>query len=112
MRRSRPADSGTFGAVEEPELDAGGVGHAAHDAVERIDLADEVALPEAANGRVAAHLADGLDLVRQQQRTRAQTCGSRCGLAASVAAADDDDVEGVRRAHVLGVHIGRAARRH
>ena len=48
-----------LGAVEQPELDAGRVGHPAHQAVERIDLAHQVALAEPADGRVAGHLADG-----------------------------------------------------
>ena len=85
-----------------PELDAGGVGHPAHDAVERVDLADQVALAQAADGRVAAHLADGLELVGQQQRARAQTRRRSRGFAAGVAAADDDDVVGALRTHVSG----------
>ena len=35
------------------------VGDAAHDAVEGVDLANEMALAEAADGRVAGHGADG-----------------------------------------------------
>jgi hypothetical protein len=92
--RPWPAHGGALRAIEQPELDAGGVRHPAHDAVESVDLADEVALPEPANGRVATHLADGLELVGQQQRARAQTRSGRSRLAASVAAANDDDVEG------------------
>ena len=48
-----------FGAVEQPELDAGGIGDAAHQAIESIDLAHQMALTEAADGRIARHLADG-----------------------------------------------------
>ena len=48
-----------LGAVEQAELDAGGVGDPAHHAVERIDLAHQVALAEPADRRVAGHLADG-----------------------------------------------------
>ena len=48
-----------LGAVEQAELDAGRVGHPAHQAVQRVDLAHQVALAEPADGRVAGHLADG-----------------------------------------------------
>ena len=62
-------------------------------AVEGVDLADQVALAQAADGRVAGHLADRLELVGEQQRARAQPRGRGRGLAAGVAAADDDHVE-------------------
>ena len=39
---ARAAHGRTLAAIEEPELDAGGVGHAAHEAVERVDLAHQV----------------------------------------------------------------------
>ena len=68
------------------------IGRAPHHAVERVDLADQMALAEAADGRVAGHLADGLGLVGQQRRARAAARGRRRRLAAGMAAADDDDV--------------------
>ena len=81
-----------LGAVEQAELDAGGVRHAPHQAVERIDLAHEMALAEPADGRVAGHLADGGEAVRDQRRARAHAGGRRGGLAAGMAAADHNDV--------------------
>ena len=83
-------DGGALGAVEEAELDAGAVGHAAHDAVERVHLAHEVALAQAADGRVAGHHADGGELERQQHRARAGARGGVRGLAAGMAAAHHD----------------------
>ena len=49
-----------LGAVEHAELDAGGVDDLAHLAAEGVDLADDLPLGDAADGRVAAHLADGV----------------------------------------------------
>src|SRR5438477_8886112 len=49
-----------LGAVEHPELDAGRVGDTAHCPTEGIDLADDLPLGDAADGRVATHLADGI----------------------------------------------------
>ena len=66
------ADGGALRAVEQAELDAGAVGDDAHDAVEGVDLADQMAFAQTADGRVARHLADGLDLVRDQRGARAR----------------------------------------
>ncbi len=82
-----------LGAVEQAELDAGGVGHPAHQAVEGVDLAHQVALAEAADGRVARHLADGGEAVRDERRARPHARSRRRSLAAGMAAADHDDVE-------------------
>ncbi len=90
---ARALDRRALAAVEHAELDAGGVGHAAHEAVERIDLAHEMALAETADGGVAGHLADGGEAVGDQRRARAHAGRGRSRLAAGMAAADDDDVE-------------------
>ena len=68
------------------------VGQPAHQPVEGVDLAHQVALAQAADGRVAGHLADGLELVGEQQGARAEARRRGRGLAAGVPAADDDHV--------------------
>src|SRR5690606_2384554 len=78
--------------IEGAPLDAGGVGGAGHGAAQGIDLAHQVALADAADGRVAAHLPHGLDAVGQQQGARAHPGRRQGGLGAGVAAADHDDV--------------------
>ena len=85
---ARPA----LGAVEQAELDAGRVGDPAHQAVERIDLAHQMALAEPADRRIARHLADGRGLVGDQRGARAHARGRGSRLAAGMAAADHDDV--------------------
>ncbi len=57
------ADGRALAAVEHPELDAGAVDGPGHEPVEGVDLADQLALGEAADGRVAGHLADGVEVV-------------------------------------------------
>ena len=96
----RPVALGARGAygralagVQRAELDAGGVGRARHGPAQGIDLARQMALADAADGRIARHLADSLDVLRQQQRATAHARGGECGLGAGVAAANDDDVE-------------------
>ena len=83
-----------LGAVEQAELDAGRIRHPPHQAIKRIDLAHQMALAEPADGRIAGHLADGGKAVRDQRRARAHAGSRRRGLAAGMAAADNDDVEG------------------
>ncbi len=72
--RARPAHRRSLAAIEHAELDAGLVGDAAHQAVERIDLAHQMALAEPADRRVARHRADGREPVRDQ-RGVARPCG-------------------------------------
>ena len=90
---------GSFAPVQHAELDAGGVGHPAHQAVERVDLADQMALAKPANGRIAGHFADRGEAMGNQRRARAMRRRSGSSLAAGMAAADHD--------HVVGVGIPR-----
>ena len=82
-----------LGAVEQPELDAGRVGHPAHQAVQGIDLAHQMALAEPADGRIAGHLADGREGMRDERGARAHARRRRRRLAAGVAAAHYDHIE-------------------
>ena len=58
---------------------------------ERVDLLDQVSLADAADRGIAAHLAQGLDVVRQQQGAGPHAGGRERGFGAGMAAADDDD---------------------
>ena len=90
---ARALHGGALAAVEHPELDAGLVGDAAHQPVKGIDLAHQMALAQAADGRIAGHLADGGEAVGDEGRLGAQARRRGRGLAAGMAAADDDDIE-------------------
>ena len=90
---ARALHGGALGAVEQAELDAGGIRHPPHQAVQRIDLAHQMALAEPADGRIAGHLADGGKAVRHQRRARAHAGRGSRSLAAGMAAADNDDVK-------------------
>ena len=81
-------DGGAAGGVEEAELDAAGVGDFAHDAAEGVDFADEMALGDAADGGVAGHLRDEVEVQREEGRAQAHACGRGCGFATGVAGAD------------------------
>src|SRR5581483_8626391 len=91
--RAWALDRRPLAPVEDAELDARLVRNAAHEPVECIDLAHEVALAEPADGRVAGHLADGGEAMGDEGGARAHAGGRGRGLATGVAAADDDDIE-------------------
>jgi hypothetical protein len=75
-----------LGLVEPAELDAGAIDDLGHLAAERVDLPDQVALGDPADGRVARHVGDGLEVAGQDQRARAQAGGGERRLAAGVPA--------------------------
>ena len=60
---ARGSNRGTLAGVEDPELDTGVIGGNGHDAAQRIDFLDEMSLANAANGRVAGHLTQGVQIV-------------------------------------------------
>ena len=87
------ADGGALARVEDPELDAGTVDGPGHRSAERVDLAHEVPLADAAEGRVAAHLAEGLDALGQQQSLAAHARSRERRLGAGMAATYHDDLK-------------------
>ena len=94
-------------AVQHPELDARPVDGAAHDTVERVDLAHQVALAEPADRRIAGHFADGFELMGHEQRPRTPPRRGGGRFAACMAPANDNDVE---PAHALSNRPKRAVR--
>ena len=98
-------DGRAFGAVEHAELDAGGVDGVAHEAAEGVDFADHLALGQAADGGIAGHAADGQGVHGDHRHSAAvaeDVGGGPGGLRAGMAAADDEDVEGI--GHGPGPH--------
>ena len=85
----------TLGGVQRAPLDAGKIRGLRHRAAECVDFPDQMALADAADGRVAAHLADGFDAVREQQGECTGASRGESGFGAGVAAADHDDVVGI-----------------
>jgi hypothetical protein len=93
------ADGGAFAGVQGAKLNTGSIGGAGHGAPQSIDFPDEVTLPNTADGRIAAHLAERLDALRHQESTRTHARGRQSGFSAGVTATDDDDVKGLRETH-------------
>src|SRR6218665_1795615 len=97
--RARGPHRRAFGTVENAKLYAALVRGQRHRATERIHLLDQMALANAANGGVAAHLAQSLQALGQQQRPLPQARSSQRGLGARMASADDDHIEFLRIQH-------------
>ncbi|GGD21499.1 hypothetical protein GCM10011358_02460 [Sinisalibacter lacisalsi] len=91
--RPRSLHRWPLAAVQQSKLDPRAIGYAAHDAVERVDLADEMALPKSTNRGVARHHAKIGRAERDQGGSRAQPCGSQRGIRAGMAAANYHDIE-------------------
>ena len=90
---ARALDGWAFAAIEDAELNARRIGGARHDAIERIDLAHQMALAQAADRRIAGHLADCRETVGDQRGSGAAARRRGRGFAPCVPAADDNDVK-------------------
>ena len=60
---ARGSNRGALTGIENPELDTGVIGGNGHGAAQRIDFLDEMSLTNAANGRIAGHLTQGVQIV-------------------------------------------------
>ena len=101
--RARSSHRWAFGSIEDPELNAGRIGDAAHETVERVDLTDQMALAQTADGWVAGHHADCRPTLRQQRGSRTASRGRGRRLATSMAAADNHDVKEFRVEHIANM---------
>jgi hypothetical protein len=83
-------------------VDSPRVSRAGDDAIQSVNLAHEVALAETADGRIAAHRPDRVEIKAHQRRSRAHP-GRRAGsFHPGVTAADDDDIEGMHDEAQIG----------
>src|ERR1017187_4818338 len=90
--RPRRPHGGTTRRIQQAELDAYRIGNFPHDAAQGIDLAHEVTLGDAADGRVAAHLRDQVQVHSDHGGAQANARAGSRGFTAGVAGADDNDV--------------------
>jgi hypothetical protein len=83
----------TFPRIQDTKLDTATICRMGHGAAERIDLFDQVPLADATDGRVAAHLTYGLNIMSQQKGARTHARSRKSGLGSGMATAYDDDVK-------------------
>ncbi|MCL4169800.1 UNVERIFIED_CONTAM: hypothetical protein GTU68_061651 [Idotea baltica] len=97
-----PSHGRPLAAVQHAELDAAPVRDPSHQTVERIDLPNQVTLPQSADRGIAGHHSDGIETVRDQGGGRARTGSGSGSLTARMAATDHHDVKcQFQFAHVL-----------
>ncbi len=109
--RAGRAHRRSLARIEGAQLDACRVRGQRHDAAERVDFLDQMTLADAADGRIAAHLAESLDVVREQERAAAHAGGRQRRLGAGMPASHHDHVELGLKAHhseSTGVYFGKA----
>ena len=69
-----------------------GINSARHQAVERINLSNEMAPTQATDGGIARHDPDGVKFVGQESRARTQARTSGCSFYTCMAAANNNDI--------------------
>src|SRR5208283_3404383 len=100
---ARRPDSGATRSIEQSKLDSDRVRDLAHYPAQGVDFADQVSFSDAANGGVARHLRDQIDVEGIESRLEARAGGGHRGLAPGMAGADHYHVEMfVKRLHLHG----------
>ncbi len=80
-------DGGTARRIKQAKLDADGICDLAHDAAQRVDLAHEVALGHAADGWIAAHLGNQVEIHGDDRGLQAHARRSHSRFAPGVSGA-------------------------
>ena len=73
--RPRRANGRPLARIQRTKLDAREVNCLRHRTAQCVDFPGQMALADAADGRVAAHLAQRCDVLRDQKRIRTCPCG-------------------------------------
>ena len=69
------------------------VGGPGHDTAHGIDFTRQMAFADAANRRIAAHLTDCFDILRQQRRASTHASRRAGSFRTGVATTDDNDIK-------------------
>ncbi len=85
-------DGGALGAIEHAELDRRAIGRPPHDTAEGVDLAYHGALRNPADGGIAGHLTDGVEIGSKEENLRTQPSRHDGRFGAGVAGSHHDHV--------------------
>jgi hypothetical protein len=91
--RAQSLNRGTFSGPYKAYMSESGVGVQAHLPAERIDLTRQVALGRPANGAIAGHMADALEVECRDSDPAAHARRGKRGLAPRMAGANYKNVE-------------------
>ncbi len=84
-------------AIQQPELDAGGIDRPRHQAAERVDFSDQMSFGRSTNCRIARHVCNRVAWEGAQPNGATESSGGKRGFNARVSRADHNHVE----THVL-----------
>ena len=90
--RAEGVDSGALAKVQHPVLDARAVGGLCHFPAQRVKLPHQMALARAADGGVAGHIADGVQIDREHDRLQPHPRTGQPCLDPGVSRADHGDI--------------------
>ena len=81
-------------------MDAGQVGGPGHQAAQRVDFLDQMPLANTANRRVATHLPQRFDILREQQNLTSGSRGGQSSLGPGMPAAHHDHIKLLGKKHL------------
>ncbi len=81
-------------------MDAGPVNCLRHQTAQCINLAGQMTLANTADGRVATHLANCFQVLREQQGSRPHARSGSAGFSACMSTANNNDVKILRVTHI------------
>ncbi len=88
----RTLHGGTLAPIEEAELNTSPVSRASHQAIQRIDLPNQVPLSQSSDCGIARHHPDRRRFQGHQSGARTHSCGRMRGFASRVTAPHDDNI--------------------
>jgi len=91
--RAWSLNSRPFPTIEHTELNAGSIRNAPHQTVQRINLANQMPLPQTTDGRVARHHADRIEAMGDKSSMSTHACRRGCSFTASMTAANHNSVK-------------------
>jgi hypothetical protein len=100
----RTMHGGPLTAIEHAELNSRSIDHLPHQASEGIDFANNLALSDSPDRRIAAHLPDRIQIASQQGDICTQASGSGSCLRPRMTSPDDNDIERIVRATLIPIY--------
>ena len=90
--RTRAVHCGSLTTIEHTKLQTRRIDRQPHDATERIDLANDLSFADATDRRIATHLANRIEVRREQNGLSAEPRSSHRSLGPRVTGTYHDDV--------------------
>ena len=98
---ARRAHRMSLAGIQNAKLYPGFIGRRRHRTTQRVDLLDQMAFADAADRRIAGHLAERFDVMRKQQRAPAHARAGERRFGAGVTATNHDYVKFFREMHAF-----------